>query len=152
MQIIHTDGRNPDFINLCTQLDTVLEEIVGKTVQRNQYDLYNRLDDIHDAVLIYVDDIPVACGSFKRYNNRTAEIKRVFVRKEYRGRGLSKILMAELEKKALDKGYDKLILETGRMLIAPMGLYKSAGFKIIENYGPYVDMKESVCMRKELSV
>lgn len=150
MKVIHTDGRNPDFIRLCNQLDSTLDKMVGKAVQRDQYDLYNRLDDIHDAVLIYLEDRPVACGSFKRYNNSTAEIKRIFVREEYRGRGLSRILMEELEKKAAAEGYEKLILETGRMLIASMSLYKSVGFKVIRNYGPYENMSESVCMRKRL--
>ncbi len=150
MKISHTDGRNPDFIRLCNQLDDALDEMVGKDLQRGHYDRYNRLDDIHDAVIIYLEGTPVACGSFKRYNNSTAEIKRIFVLKEFRGRGLSRVLMKELESRAAEMGFDKLILETGRMLIASMGLYRSVGFRIIENYGPYVDMPESICMRKRL--
>ncbi|MBN2441824.1 MAG: GNAT family N-acetyltransferase [Spirochaetales bacterium] len=58
-----------------------------------------------DAVVIYPEGNPVAGGSFKFYRYSIAEIKRIFVKKEYRGRGLSKILMRELEAKAFGKGY-----------------------------------------------
>ena len=150
MKIVHTDGGNPDFISLCRLLDAHLNEAVGGAVQREQYDQYNQLDDIHDVVLIYDDETPVACGSFKFYEKGIAEIKRVFVRDDYRGRGLSKDLMGELEQKALRAGYEALYLETGNILKTAMGLYKSVGFHVRENYGPYVHMNESVCMEKRL--
>jgi GNAT superfamily N-acetyltransferase len=79
-----------------------------------------------------------------------AEIKRVFVREEYRGRGISKQLMAHIEKKAAEKGYTALILETGAPLKAAMSLYMELGYQIMDNYGPYKGMVHSVCMRKEL--
>ena len=36
------------------------------------------------------------------------------------------------------------------VLVAAMALYRSIGFEVIENYGPYKDMPESICMKKEL--
>ncbi len=151
LKIVHTDGGDPDFISLCRLLDAHLNEAVGGAIQREQYDQYNQLNDIHDVVLIYDEKTPVACGSFKFYGKGIAEIKRVFVRDEYRGRGLSKKLMGELEKKALKAGYDTFYLETGNILKTAMGLYKSIGFQVRDNYGPYVQMSESVCMEKKLS-
>lgn len=61
-----------------------------------------------------------------------------------------KAIMRALERRALDKGYKKLILETGILLKEAMGLYTAAGFHVIENYGPYINMPESVCMEKAL--
>lgn len=148
MRIIHTDGKDIDFIKLCRLLDDYLNNIVGGEKQRSQYIQYNTLDDIHDVILIYDNMIPVACASFKAYDQFIAEVKRVFVREEYRGQGLSKQLMSNLEEKARTKGFTKLILETGVPLIEATGLYNKIGYKRIENYGQYRDMKDSLCMEK----
>lgn len=151
MKIIHTDGRHNDFIELCKALDDNLDEIVGGEIQRQQYVQYNQLDDIHDVVLVYIDGKAAACGSFKVFNKSSAEIKRVFVHKAFRRKGIAVVLMTELEKKAREAGYERLILETGTMLEAAMHLYNSMGFQQIKNYGPYTDMPESFCMEKQLN-
>ena len=53
-----------------------------------------------------------------------------------------------LEEKAKEKGFIRFILETGAPLVAAMHLYKSIGFTVIANYGPYRDLTESICMEK----
>jgi len=152
MRLVYTDGANRDFVALCAMLDENLNEIVGGEKQRKHFMQYNLLDDIHDVYIGYIGDAPVACGSFKAYDRETAEIKRVFVRKEYRGRKIAERLMAALERKAREKGYRSLILETGRLLTAAIGLYTKIGFRVIENYGPYREMNDCVCMKKELGL
>jgi Acetyltransferase (GNAT) family. len=84
MELIHTDGKDERFINLCRELDDFLNEIVGGKKQRDKYNQYNILADIHDVILVIEDGQAVGCGSFKRYNENVAEIKWVFVKKEYR--------------------------------------------------------------------
>ena len=150
MKIVRTSGSNPDFVRLCRLLDRNLDELVNGAFQRDQYSQFNQLDDIRNAVVVYVDGEPAAGGALKHFNDSTAELKRVFVRKEFRGRGYSKVLLKELEGIASDAGYTKLVLETGELLKASMNLYSSMGFTIIENYGPYKGMAESVCMEKRL--
>lgn len=86
MEFIFTDGCNQDFILLCHLLDDYLNDIVGGEENRKQYLPYNTLEDIHDVVLAYQDDYPIGCASFKFYENGVAEVKRVYVRKEYRGK------------------------------------------------------------------
>lgn len=151
MKIVYTDGKNKDFIELCRLLDDNLDEIVGGKKQREQYAQYNTLEDINDVILIYNDEIAVGCSSFKFYDEGIAEVKRVFVRKEYRGKGISKQLMSCLEERAKSKGFSTLILETGAPLVEAMGLYTSIGYEIIENYGQYKYMKESICMQKNIN-
>lgn len=151
MEYEYTNGKNKNFILLCRMLDDFLNEAVGGEKQRKQYVQYNTLEDIHDVLLIYHGKIPVACASFKAYTKDTAEVKRVFVRQEYRGKGLSKLLMRALEEKARSKGYKSLVLETGAHLAAAVALYRKIGYQIIDNYGPYKNMKESVCMRKNIA-
>ncbi|MDF2613960.1 MAG: family N-acetyltransferase [Clostridia bacterium] len=150
MEIVYTDGTDRDFVELCKMLDDNLNEIVGGEKQREQYIQYNTLADIHDVILIYHDKVPVACASFKFYDEDTAEIKRVFVRREYRGKGISKQLMSILEKRAKDKGFSKLILETGSPLIEAIALYRKMNYEVTENYGQYKDMQESICMQKSI--
>ena len=58
--------------------------------------------------------------------------------------------MNTLESLAKKQEYHTLILETGKPLTGAMKLYTKLGFKIIENYGQYVDMPASICMAKEL--
>lgn len=150
MRFEHTDGKNKDFIELCHGLDDFLNELVGGEENRAEYIPYNTLDDIHDVIVVYYGDIPVGCASFKRYDDECAEVKRVFIKEEYRGRGISKILMELLEGKGRSQGYTYFILESGEPLVAAMALYKSMGYEVIPNYGQYKDMPDSVCMRKKL--
>lgn len=151
MNVIYTNGENKDFILLCRMLDESIDEIVGDNTRINLYAQYNLLNHIHDVFLCYDNDIPVACASYKNYDEGVAEVKRVFVRKDYRGRGLSKLLMEQLEAKAKEQGYKSLILETGKPLEAAFGLYSKLGFRVTENYGQYKDMPLSICMIKDIT-
>lgn len=150
LRCVYTDGRNQDFVELCSQLDNDLDELVGGFEQRKNYVQYNTLENIHDVVLFYDEDKPCACASFKHYEEGTAEMKRVFIRQEYRGSGLSKTLIQTLEALAREKGYHKMKLETGKPLIAATKLYLDLGYQIIDNYGQYKNMALSICMSKEL--
>lgn len=150
MKFVYTNGGNSDFIELCHSLDNFLNELVGGEENRAEYIPYNQLDDIHDVIVAYDDDIPVGIVSFKKYNDECAEVKRVFIKQEYRGRGISNKLMELLEKVAREKGYQYLILESGEPLVAAMALYRKKGYKVIPNYGQYKDMPDSICMKKKL--
>jgi GNAT superfamily N-acetyltransferase len=152
MEFIYTNGYNKDFIELCNLLDTYLNDLVGGEANRSEYLQYNTLDDINDVVLAYENNYPIGCASFKYYDEGIAEVKRVFIKKEYRRKGISEFLMRRLEQRAAEKGYYKLVLETGAPLVEAMGLYNKIGFSVIENYGQYKCMKESICMGKDISL
>ena len=62
-------------------------------------------------MLIYINEEPAASGCFKKYSNDTVEIKRMFVEKKYRGQGISKIVLTELENWAIQSGFKYAILE-----------------------------------------
>lgn len=149
-QFVHTDGGNSAFISLCHALDDFLNQLVGGAENRAEYVPYNALDDIHDAIVIYNGDCPIGCAGFKKYDDTCAEVKRVFIRQDYRGLGISHRLMTLLEAAAKEQGYRYFILESGEPLIAAMALYRKIGYEVIPNYGPYKDMPESICMKKAL--
>ncbi|CDM67927.1 putative N-acetyltransferase [Clostridium bornimense] len=148
MRIIHTDGKDKRFENLCCELDKYLNNIIGEEKQQDQYNRYNTLEDIHDVILITDKSDVLACGGFKRYDEFTAEVKRVYVKENARRHGLGKTVMDEIEKVALKKGYKNLILETGRALKGAQKMYRKLGFEVINNFGQYIGNDESICMKK----
>ena len=113
MRFVYTDGSSLDFMELCHELDDFLNELVGGEENRAEYIPYNQLDDIHNVIVAYDDDIPVGSAGFKRYNDECAEVKRVFVKEEYRCKGIANKLMGLLENAAREQGYRYLILESG---------------------------------------
>ena len=148
IKIIHTDSRNKDFIKLIKLLD---DDLNGQYSElQKQYDKHNKVDYINDVVIIYDDEVPVACGGFKEHDSESVEMKRVFVKKENRRQGLSKKVINELEKLVQAKGYKYAVLETGKKQIEAINLYKSSGYEMIENYGPYVGYENIICMKKDL--
>lgn len=150
MKFLNTDGTNPDFIALCGLLDRHLNAMVGGEKQREQYIQYNTLEQIHDVIVVYDGERPIACASFKDFWDGIAEVKRVFLREEYRGTGIAERLLIALEEKARRRGYGSLVLETGNVLKAACRFYEKMGFQRIENYGPYREMTDSICMKKDI--
>jgi phosphoglycolate phosphatase len=151
LPVVETDRDHPDFIALCGLLEQDLDERAGGACNRGQYAPHNQLDAIERAFLIYEQAVPVACAAIRPFGATAAEVKRVFVRPEWRGQGLSRSLMQALEDYASRQGYTSLILETGAVLKAALGLYRSLGYTPIERYGPYVCMADSICLGKDLS-
>ena len=143
-----TASDDSDFQFLVTCLDHELWDELKE--DQATYDPHNKLPDIKTVVLVYFNSEPVACGCFKEFDKDTIEIKRMFVQKECRGKGLSKKVLHELEQWAMEKNYRFAVLETSIHFRAARRLYETNGYRIIENYGPYNGLHESVCMKKEL--
>ena len=98
----------------------------------------------------WIDAEAVACGGVARYDDATAEIRRMYVAPAARGRGLSRLVLAALEDEARGLGYSFVRLETGNLQAAAVGLYASAGFGPIPRYGPFAKDPRSVCFEKRL--
>lgn len=148
--IVTANNTNRHFIELCRELDRYLDDIAGGRANRAQYLPYNNADGVNEVFLVYVNGTPAGCAALKLYDAATGEIKRVFVKDGFRGRGLSLLLMQALEAKARKLDLRALILETGAPIKEAMGLYAKLGYVVTACYGPYLDMPDSICMRKEL--
>ena len=105
------------------------------------------------TVAASVDGRVVACGSLRdarRYGDGYGELKRMYVVPEHRGRGLSRTVLERIETIARENGLRRLILETGTLQTAAVGLYRSAGYRRTLPYGPYREEDLSVCYAKWL--
>jgi GNAT superfamily N-acetyltransferase len=70
----------------------------------------------------------IAGGALRRYDSLTAEVKRVWTSHRHRRRGLARRVMAELEKAAVELGYQRIHLTTGPRQPEARNLYLSAGY------------------------
>ena len=92
----------------------------------------------------------VACGGVCRFDGTRAELKRMYVVPDARGRGLGRLLLVELEAEARRLGYAGIVLETGDRQPEALGLYASAGYERIPCYGIYATRSLSLCFEKAL--
>lgn len=83
---------------------------------------------------------------------RSAEIKRMYTQPEARGRKLGRAVLDELIAWARQHGLAQLVLETGDLQAAAIGLYESAGFERIPNFGYYVGVENSWCYGLDLQI
>jgi len=95
-------------------------------------------------------EVPVGCGAIRRLDNGRAELKRMYVVAERRGRGISWAVLEALEATARELGAKSIVLETGVRQPAAIGLYGSAGYVPIPAFGAYVTSASSVCMERRM--
>jgi len=142
-----TNSSDKDFIYLTKLLDKELWKQYGN--EQAKYDKHNFLLNDEKAIVIYDNDTPIGCGAFRELSDKNSvEIKRMFVRKKYRGKGLGKLLLNEIESWAKELGFQSAILETGFKQTEAVLLYEKLGYTKIPNYPPYENMRESICMKK----
>ena len=144
--IQRTDPQNIHFRELIFLLDNFLEKRDGK--EHAFYHQFNKLDDIKNAVICFDNEEAIGCGSFKKYDNKTVEIKRMFVKPDYRGKGAATLVLKELEMWAKENNYFSAILETVKEQPEAVALYTKNGYTLIPNFGQYKNIKKSVCMCK----
>ena len=150
LNLIRTNSENIDFKNLVEDLEQYLAEIDGE--EHSFYAQYNQLSQINHCVILYVDGCTVSCGAFKFFENQTVEIKRMYTKTEFRGRNFARMILIELENWALEEGFSKCILETGKRQKSAVKLYQKQGCNIIPNYGQYAEVENSICFEKVLKV
>jgi len=111
-------------IDLCFQnFNRELEEI---TIQYNQ--------PVGGLILLTTGPEYIGCVGIRRLENQVAELKRMYIKPQFRKLGLGKILLDRAMDLAKDLGYHKIRLDTLVSLTAAVHLYEKAGFKRIEAY------------------
>ncbi|MDI9310997.1 MAG: GNAT family N-acetyltransferase [Limnohabitans sp.] len=146
MRLVKTNSDNPDFKMLSALFDEYLVDIDGE--ERDFFAFYNNVQ-LDNVLVVYENEIAVGCGAFKKFDDYTAEIKRMFVLPNQRGKGTATLILSELESWATQQGFTSYILETSPKLTSAVALYKKTGYHLIPNYGQYIGVENSICMKKE---
>lgn len=148
MKIVRSNSDNEDFIQLVKKLDEELAERDGK--EHEFYHQFNNIDLLKYVLIAYEKNTPIACGAIKKIDDSTAEVKRMYVHKDYRNKGFASSVLNELERWASEQGFSKCVLETGIRQPEAIALYLKNGFQSIPNYGQYVGIENSKCFEKWL--
>jgi GNAT superfamily N-acetyltransferase len=148
IRLIRTDSVNKYFIRLIKDLDAYLAVSDGE--EHSFYAQFNKLDLIKYVVLASYNEIIIACGAIKQYDQKTMEIKRMFTSSDYRGKGVAGLILIELQNWTNEMGFENCILETGKRQIEAIRLYKKSGYEVITNYGQYAGMEDSICFMKKV--
>ncbi len=148
LKLVRTNSKNSDFRELVSELDNELSIRNGNI--QVQYDIYNKIPFIETVVIAYWSKKAVGCCCFKKFENKTVEIKRMYLDTDYRREGIAQKMLSEIESWAKEKGFSDTVLETGHKMVEAIHLYKKMGYSQIPNYGQYADNPESICMSKLL--
>jgi GNAT superfamily N-acetyltransferase len=148
----------PHARRLIEELLVDLHERYGDQPTAEEDDAYrNELTAEHASapngafVVAWLDGEPVGCGALRPGRAAgIAEIKRMYVRPDARGRGISRLLLGALEAQAAQLGYAQTQLETGIRQPEAIALYESSGWSPITAYGPYADHGWTRCFAKEV--
>ena len=150
LRFVWTDGGNEEFRHFYLITEQYYNRIVGGEENREQFIPYNLSAAVEDVLLVYQDDHAIACAGLKKYSEKDAEIKRVWVEPAYRGRHIASMMMRRIEERALMKGYQRTILQTRETMADAVGLYTGLGYRLIDNYPPYDKLEDAICFAKVL--
>ncbi|MET0699009.1 MAG: GNAT family N-acetyltransferase [Mycobacterium sp.] len=83
----------------------------------------------HGALVVaLLGGVPIAGGAFRRYDQTTAELKRIWTAAAHRKRGCGRLVVAELERIAAQRGYTRIYLTTGWSQPEAVALYLASGY------------------------
>lgn len=148
MKIQRTDSSGKDFRDLVKLLDADLAIRNGE--DQAFYNQFNNIDVVKNCIVVYIDEIPAACGAFKKFENDTVEIKRMYTHPDFRKKGLATAMVKELEEWAKELNYKKAVLETSLEQNEALSVYEKSGYQRIPNYGQYAGIEKSVCYEKTM--
>ena len=106
--------------------------------------------DVDYFLVAYRDGEAAGCGALRPLDDEHGEVKRMFVVPAQRGTGISTAILARLELTARDRGWRRLVLETGDLQPDAIRFYEREGYTRIPNFGYYADSPLSVCFEKRL--
>lgn len=142
-----TTSEDLDFNYLTHLFDDYLVEIDGD--EKDFFAKYNQIY-INNVIVFYENEFALGCGAFKEYEENVAELKRMFVLPESRGKGVASAILAAIENWAKEEGFTSCILETSCRLENAIALYQKFGFDVTPNYEQYIGVESSVCMKKNI--
>ena len=147
--ITPADPASPDATALIKELDAHLEPLYP-SASRHGFSVQKLIADAVAFFVIREGGAPAGCGGIKLFGTEYGEIKRMYVRPQFRGQRLGKLMLDHLAQYARSHGVEVLRLETGIHQHAAIRLYEGEGFRRIPPFGPYRDDPVSRCYEKRI--
>ena len=146
-------AERPDTVDATTLIEELSEylEPLAPPESRHGFSVEQLL---RGAVAFFVmrhDGILAGCGGVELFGTEYSEIKRMYVRPQFRGLGLGKLMLQHLADYARCQGTAVLRLETGVYLSEAIGLYERSGFRRIPPFGAYREDPLSVFYEKRIT-
>ncbi len=144
-----TDIHSREAEVLLRELSDTLHSITGNS--GNDSFASSDMDDIRAVFVMARDNNgdPVGCGCIRPIDEKTAELKRMYAK--ISNIGIGSAILRDLEMRASQLGYRKIILETRKINDSAVRFYQNNGYTIIENYGKYRGREEAICFQKQLN-
>lgn len=139
-----------DAISLIRELDALLEPLYPSE-SRHGFSVDKLLAEDVAFFLLRANETPACCGGIQLVGGEYGEIKRMYVRPQFRGSGFAKLMLTHLAAHARAHHIALLRLETGIHQREAIGLYERQGFYRIPPFGPYTDDPLSRCYEKRLT-
>lgn len=140
---------SPDAQRLIAALDAGLAELYPPEQRFGPNLKAQHLGDGRGVFLVARDGgRAVGCGAVRLLDATTAEVKRMYVEPDQRGKGVARAVLACLEAAAGQLGARRLVLETGIHSPEALALYRRAGFTPVDCWGEYATSPTSICMEK----
>jgi putative acetyltransferase len=145
---------SPDAALLVTELETHLESFYPPE-SRHGFSVERLVAEGVPFFLLRVDAEPAGCGGIKLVSDppgeEYGELKRMYVRPQFRGRGYGRQILDHLTDYSLAQGVTLVRLETGVHQQSAIRLYEQAGFRRIPPFGPYTSDPLSLCYELRLA-
>lgn len=93
---------------------------------------------------MYYDNFPAGCIAYRKKSAKIGEVKRMYIKKEYRCKGISKKLLEIVECYAKEQGCHTLFLDTRITLEPAVSIYRSWGFNTVFQQGLYIQMEKNI--------
>lgn len=134
---------SPDAEQLILELEAHLSSRYP-AASRHGFSVRRLLDEGVDFYVLRSDGRAAACGGVLLVpptddDDGYGEVKRMYVRPEFRGAGFGRAILQRLADRARERGVGALRLETGIHQVEAVGLYEQAGFRTRGPFGPYVE-------------
>jgi len=142
---------SPDAQRLIAALDAGLAQLYPPEQRFGPNLKAQHLESGRGTFLVARDDgRAVGCGAIRLVDATTAEVKRMYVEPDQRGKGVGRAVLISLEAAAWQLGARRLVLETGSHSPDALALYQGAGFTQIDCWAEYATSPTSVCLEKKL--
>src|SRR5215217_2928956 len=137
-----------DAVALITELEAQLEPFYPRT-SRHGMSVERLLAEGVAFFVLRSQGTPAGCGGVKLFDDY-GELKRMYVREQFRGQGFARLMLDHLAEYTRAQGITTLRLETGVHQRAAISLYEGMGFEQIGPFGPYTDDPLSMYFEKRL--